>query len=220
MSGTLTRTGRAYRGISEEDRKADRREKLVDAGLRVFGDVGYGAATVKAICQASGLTERYFYESFENREQFFAAVYEDLIGRIRQAVLGALLSAQGGDVARAGLKAFLVVLRDDKRLARIILLEVTRAGGRLDAHWRGTVEEFVAVIEGVVPAVLGTAAEERQYDRHLLVAGFLGSLLNIATTWYLSGFKKPVDAVVEHAVLQVEAMRFYFAEKSKPVKKK
>ena len=53
--------GRRYRGVSEEARQAERRQRFVEAGLTVFGSRGYHSSTVRSICAEAGLTERYFY---------------------------------------------------------------------------------------------------------------------------------------------------------------
>lgn len=37
---------------------------------------GYRNATVKAVCEAAGLTERYFYESFSNSEELLVASFQ------------------------------------------------------------------------------------------------------------------------------------------------
>ena len=49
----------------------------------VYGERGYRNATVKAVCDSAGLTERYFYESFANSEA--------LLCRILPAVTAVLL---------------------------------------------------------------------------------------------------------------------------------
>jgi AcrR family transcriptional regulator len=68
-------SSRAYRGVSTEQRRAERRAKLIDAAIAVYGERGYRQATVKAVCEAAGLTERYFYESFENSEALLVASF-------------------------------------------------------------------------------------------------------------------------------------------------
>src|SRR5690606_9237384 len=69
-------TGRRFRGVAADERRRQRRQQLLDAGLKCFGTVGFRAAGVRDICAEAQLTERYFYESFKNREALFLAVYE------------------------------------------------------------------------------------------------------------------------------------------------
>ena len=73
---------RTYKGASNEERRTERRQKLLDAAMKVYGAVGYHGATVKAICAEAGLTERYFYESFEKGEALLAAAYLAVMERL------------------------------------------------------------------------------------------------------------------------------------------
>src|SRR3546814_9962787 len=84
------------------------------AGLNAFGGKGYHSTGVREICAEAKLTERYFYESFRNREALFQAVYEHAIETVRTAVMEAI-ARSGRDVrtlARTAIRAFLETLRN------------------------------------------------------------------------------------------------------------
>ena len=104
---------RTYGGVSADERIAARRAKLLDAGLELFGTRGFAATGVKDVCREAGLTDRYFYESFDDRLALFTAVFdratEDLLQSVAEAViagpseLGVLeLARFDGDRALAG----------------------------------------------------------------------------------------------------------------------
>src|SRR6478752_6322871 len=86
---------RRFRGLSAEQRRSKRREQLIEAGLETYGKLGFHAVGVREICAAAHLTERYFYESFENREALFLAAYDLAVARIRRAMEAALATEQG-----------------------------------------------------------------------------------------------------------------------------
>jgi len=117
-------TQRRYRGSSVEERRAQRREQLLRAAIQVYGEQGYRNATVKAVCEAAGLTERYFYESFSNSEELlvasFQAVMHFLLGELEKAGAG----VQGGPVerARAMLNAYYEALKLHPQSARVFLV--------------------------------------------------------------------------------------------------
>lgn len=134
-------TGRRnYRGRSQADRRADRRLRLLAAAMDLWGEHGCAAVTVRGVCGRAGLTDRYFYESFADRERLIVAVYE----RVEQDLLTTLLDAMspagasgmdGGDgvdegegraraVLRAMFAAFIDRLAMDPRLARVAAEEV------------------------------------------------------------------------------------------------
>jgi len=53
-----------FKGISADDRRTERRNRLVGAAFEIAGTEGAGALGVGRVCLAAGLTKRYFYESF------------------------------------------------------------------------------------------------------------------------------------------------------------
>jgi len=69
---------RRWSGVPLEDRQALRREELVAAGVQLLGEASGPAVTVRAVCRQAELTERYFYESFADRDEFVRAVYDDI----------------------------------------------------------------------------------------------------------------------------------------------
>lgn len=118
-------SARTFRGQTAEERVAARRQALIDAALDLIGTSGWSSATMTAICQRAGLTERYFYESFRNRDALFIDLLRGVVERIEQAVLAAA-SAPGlsrRERSRSLVSACLAVLLDDPRLGRVALLE-------------------------------------------------------------------------------------------------
>ena len=53
-----------FKGVSADDRRSDRRKRLVVAAFEITGSDGAGALGVGRVCLDAGLTKRYFYESF------------------------------------------------------------------------------------------------------------------------------------------------------------
>ena len=51
-------TTRTYGGRSADDRRSERRDRLVAATARLLGERGEGATTMTAGCAEAGLTER------------------------------------------------------------------------------------------------------------------------------------------------------------------
>jgi len=68
--------GQRYGGRTADERRAERRERLLDAGLELFGTQGYANTSIEALCSATRLNPRYFYESLKTREELLRAVYD------------------------------------------------------------------------------------------------------------------------------------------------
>lgn len=56
--------------------------KLVEAGLEVFADKGFHAATVADICAHGQVSRGAFYSNFENKDALFFAIFEANASRV------------------------------------------------------------------------------------------------------------------------------------------
>ena len=106
---------RRWSGVPLEDRQALRRDELIAAGVQLLGGKSGPAVTVRAVCREAGLTERYFYESFADRDQFVRAVYDDVCTR----AMSALMSAT---TPRQAVEQFVALMVDDPVRGRVLLL--------------------------------------------------------------------------------------------------
>ncbi|CAM3764884.1 TetR/AcrR family transcriptional regulator [Smaragdicoccus niigatensis] len=129
---------RDYGGVSADDRRAERRRKLLDAGRRIWGESGISEVTVRGVCTASGLTPRYFYEQFDNREALLVAITDEVLSELTAVLLTVGLGEPGGveHKLRAAFKAFLDVVEGDPHLHRIVDSDVAGVPGLLERRGR------------------------------------------------------------------------------------
>jgi AcrR family transcriptional regulator len=84
---------RSYRGVSPQQRDADRRGRLVEAALVLYAEQRTMDIPVAVLCRAAGITTRQFYEIFRERDELFHAAYEHAaeiaLERTRAAIAGA-----------------------------------------------------------------------------------------------------------------------------------
>lgn len=197
----MTESGsRRYRGQSAEDRQRARRQRLVEAGLRVFGEQGYHGATVRGLCAEAGLTERYFYESFANSEDLLCAVYEHVVALQEARVLAAVQAVAPAPEAmiRAGLSALFTLAREQPATARIQFVEVLGVSPRVDALYRQTIERFAVLMREMYFTLPGAAQGRPALHLDTLSVGLVGAVVGIAARWLLTGFAQ-AQAEVEAA---------------------
>lgn len=193
----VSQNTRSYRGVSGEVRKEERRLRLLEAGLTMFGQVGYHAATVKAICTQAGLTERYFYESFANSEDLLCAVYAQHMALQQARILAAVIAAPREPRAsiEAGLRAFFELARENPAGSRVQFVEVLGVSPRVDRQYRQVVENFAALMRNM-NAQLAQSDAPSLRDEATLSIGLVGAAVGIASRWLLSGFTQPLESVL------------------------
>ncbi|HEU4362851.1 MAG TPA: TetR/AcrR family transcriptional regulator [Mycobacterium sp.] len=104
-----------WSGVPVPDRPAVRHDELIAAGIQLLGDESGPALTVRAVCRRAGLTERYFYESFADRDGFVRAVYDNVCA----SAISALSTA---DSPREAVERFVALMVDDPVRGRVLLL--------------------------------------------------------------------------------------------------
>ncbi|MDT5336055.1 MAG: hypothetical protein QOD90_1560 [Mycobacterium sp.] len=112
---------RPYGGVQARDRVAERRRRLLDAGLELLGGVENPPdLTVRAVCAEAGVTARYFYESFTDKDDLVAAVVDRVIADIAATTQAAVTAAPREEQNRAGIANLVRVIADDSRVGRLL----------------------------------------------------------------------------------------------------
>lgn len=152
-------TGRLWQGLTPDAREADRRHRLVEAGLELMGTQGVAALTMRAACREASVGPRYFYDLFATREELLEAVYDETVDRVREPILAAVIAEAGRGTAAAITTAFetaVDVVEQDPRLGRILFRE-SAADNTLRPRSQAAMPEFVLT---VVAQVMPERAEE------------------------------------------------------------
>lgn len=117
-------SARDYGGLTGSERVAQRRERVLAAGLEILGTAGVAGLTVRGVIEESGLAPRYFYESFDNVDELQLAVFDRIIDELemvaREAILAAPRTAR--DRIRAVIAGMVQVLLQDRRKGRVLFV--------------------------------------------------------------------------------------------------
>ncbi|KUI22549.1 TetR family transcriptional regulator [Mycobacterium sp. GA-1285] len=113
---------RPYRGVDAAQRLAQRRLRLLDAGLQLLGADADDLAelTVRAICATAGLGVRYFYETFHDKDDFAAQVYDWVIADIAATTQAAVAAAPPREQPRAAMANIVHTIAVDPRVGRLV----------------------------------------------------------------------------------------------------
>lgn len=112
---------RPYGGVQARDRIAERRRRLLDAGLELLGGADNPPdLTVRAICGQAGTSARYFYESFTDKDGLVAAVFDSVIADIAATTQAAVAAAPRDEQNRAGIGNLVRTIAGDPRIGRLL----------------------------------------------------------------------------------------------------
>lgn len=112
---------RPYGGVEARERITERRHRLLDAGLELLGGTTTPAElTVRALCARAGTSARYFYESFTDKNQLVAAMFDQVIANIAVTTQAAIAAAPPEEQNRAGIANLVRTIAGDARIGRLL----------------------------------------------------------------------------------------------------
>ncbi|MEV7806384.1 TetR/AcrR family transcriptional regulator [Microbispora sp. NPDC088329] len=184
--------------MSAAERLADRRERLVTAAYTLFAQPGFHATTIERLCATARISNRAFYECFSSREDLMRAVYERCIEETLTAVAEAIDRAGPtlDDRIVAGIGEYVRFVTKDVRRARVMHLEVRRAGNVLSGARQQAVAGFTKIIESSVQDV----SRPPSIDIHLLALGLIGAITELLIEWVLADPAPPTEQLIETSV--------------------
>lgn len=75
---------------------------------------------MRAVCRRAGLTARYFYESFSDRDDLVGAVFDWVIADIAATTQAAVAAAPADEQSRAGMANVVRAVAADARVGRLL----------------------------------------------------------------------------------------------------
>ena len=190
---------RPYRGVDAAQRIAERRRRLLEAGLDLLGGAPTPAElTVRAVCSQSGLAARYFYESFADKDGFVGAVFDWVIADVATTTQAAMAAAPAEEQNHAAMANIVRTISDDIRVGR--LLFSARLANPVVVHKRAQSGALFALLSG---QHAGTALHLEHNEKLKSAAHFVvGGVAQTLSAW-LAG---DLDFTPEQLAVQLGAL--------------
>ncbi|MGO9926503.1 MAG: TetR/AcrR family transcriptional regulator [Mycobacterium sp.] len=188
-------SARPYRGVKAAERLAARRGRLLAAGLDLLGaeQPDVSALTVRGICRQAGLAARYFYESFTEKDEFVAGVFDSVVAELATTTQAAVAAVPAHEQTRAGMANIVRSIAGDARIGR--LLFSTRLANPVIVRKRAESSALFAMLSGQhVGDALRVPANERIKAAAHFVVGGVGQTIS---AWLAGDVRLDPDQLVD-----------------------
>ena len=189
---------RTYGGKSAEQRRVERRARLVDAALEIWQEQGWAAVTMRGVCAQAGLSDRYFYESFTDREELLGTVWDQMRDETLAMILTAISDAadKGAlEQLRLALDATVHHIADEPNRAQIIFGD--HAGSAvLEQRRRDTVQLSTDLMIELARPFLRDDADEQALRINIMLG--IGGFVELILAWRDGLIELSPDQIVDH----------------------
>lgn len=189
---------RRYGGKTAEERRAERHAALLVAAREIWQDQGWAAVTMRGVCARAGLTDRYFYESFADRDALLAAVWDTARDETLSMLLDAITPylADGPlEQLQAALVAVVHHIGDQPQQAQVIFGD--HAGSAvLEQRRRDTIQLSVDLLIGLARPHLRADVDDLEFRISVLVG--IGGFVETMLAWRSGLIDADADTLVQH----------------------
>lgn len=189
---------RTYGGKSAEQRRAERRVRLVESALEIWQQQGWAAVTMRGVCANAGLTDRYFYESFSDRDELLGTLWDQMRDETLEMLLTAIAKATNESALEqlnAALHAIVHYIADEPGRAQIIFGD--HAGSAvLEQRRRDTVQMATDLMLGIARPFLRKDVDEQALRVNLVLG--IGGFVELMLAWRSGLVVASTDQIVEY----------------------
>lgn len=140
---------RRYNGRTTEELKAERRQRLLDAGLALFSERGYANTPIELICSTARVTTRHFYQQFKGREALLRALLLQILDESNARITSSLddESIPLTDRMTHAVRASSDYLMEDPRRARIVCIESIGVSQDMEKLRRQVIQNLARMVQ-------------------------------------------------------------------------
>src|SRR5258708_29023919 len=187
--------GRARPGATRARRVSrstgDKRERILDAAVRVLARKGFHATRVSEVAKAAGVADGTIYLYFDSKDDLLVSLFEDRVERLLRFLDAELPRAKtASDKLRRVIELQLGLLESERDLAEVLTVILRQSTKLMKEH---AAPKFNAYIDAIARVVAdGQASGELRDDvaPRLVARAIFGALDGIAMTWALGRAKR------------------------------
>lgn len=173
---------RVIRGLDADQRREQRRQALLDAALELFAAQGFVNTSIEQLCQHAYVATKSFYESFDSRDDLYAALLRQITdGAFARLVTVAAEAPDEETGTRLLLAELAHAFVDDVRVAQVTFGQGSAITPVAERQRRENRRAAAAFVEDLWVGY-GTVLTERY---HGIAIGLIGGLFDIIADWIL-----------------------------------
>lgn len=164
----------------------DKRERILEAAVRVFAKKGFYATRVSEVAKAAGVADGTIYLYFKSKDELLVSLFEDRVERLLAYLETELPGeARATDKLRRIIELQLGLLEGERDLAEVVTV-IIRQSTKLMKEYAAP--KFMAYLDAIAHVISeGQASGELRGDvsPHLAARAIFGALDGITMTWAL-----------------------------------
>ena len=169
------------------DRPAgDKRERILQAAIRVFAKKGFYATRVSEIAKAAGVADGTIYLYFKNKDDLLVSIFDD---RIKKLIAVLREESDRCPTVEAKIERIielqLGLLEGQRDLAEVVTVNLRQSSRLLKQYAEPLFTEYLGIVAGVIAEGQRAGVLRDDVSPGVAARALWGALDGIALTWAL-----------------------------------
>jgi TetR/AcrR family fatty acid metabolism transcriptional regulator len=178
-----------------------KRERILDAAVRVFAQEGFYNAKVSQIAQEAGVADGTIYLYFKSKDDLLISLFEDRMERINQNLREALTQGKSArERLRNVVKLHLELVQQNRPMAEVICVELRQSSKFIREYANPKFAEFLRIIAGAIADGQKQGEFRNDIEPWLTARALFGALDEISLAWLV---KSPKSLDLSAAIAQL-----------------
>ena len=167
-------------------RVGNKRERIIAAAGRLFGERGYHNTTTAEIAEAAGVAAGTIYIYFSSKEELLVAVFEEFLSEHMER-LRAAVAAEREPITkiRVLLKQGCQLMEDNPESAKIFLSQLRQSTDMIKMVAKRSSRAYLDIIESIIAEGVRNGVC-REVDVHIAATMLFGSFQMVVYDWVAS----------------------------------
>jgi TetR/AcrR family fatty acid metabolism transcriptional regulator len=167
-------------------RGGDKRERILDAAVRVFARKGFYATRVSEVAKAAGVADGTIYLYFKSKDALLVSLFEHRVERLLSFLSNALPeAATASEKLKRIIELQLGLLEGERDLAEVVTVILRQSTKLMKEYAAPKFTAYLDAIAGVIAEGQEAGELRRDISPHLAARAIFGALDGIAMTWAL-----------------------------------
>jgi TetR/AcrR family fatty acid metabolism transcriptional regulator len=205
MNGHSSRKPRAGKRAAEPATAAPgKRERILDAAVKVFAKDGFYNAKVAQIADEAGVADGTIYLYFKSKDDLLISLFEDRMEAINANLREALESAPGAvERLKAVVRLHLELIEQNRHMAEVICVELRQSSKFIKEYANPKFGEFLRLIADAIADGQRSGELRADLEPPIIARALFGALDEIALAWLVRGPKKDGRIDLDRAIVQL-----------------
>jgi len=174
--------------MADHNRTKSRKDRIMDAALRIFAEKGFQNATISEISKEAGVSEATIYEYFGTKEELLFAIPEKVSNESFEETERALPYIKGVEGRiRASLLAYVRLYQSNPDYSALVLLQLMSNKRFRQTPAHAAIRQSSHALLNIIQEGIEDGTFKKNLNAYLIRSIFLGAIEHLFIHWHMQG---------------------------------